>query len=96
MKVYLLLSGGQAWGGVATLFLFGLCFLLVHFVKLSLIGYGSLRKKSEKKQEKKADPPPEKKAEPVFYIVEKKRVRKKPSYDYEEPKRIEFPDENKV
>ena len=45
-------------------------FITVHFIKLALLGFLSLK---EKKQ-----PPPkeEKKAEPVYYIVEKKRQRK--------------------
>lgn len=60
---------------------FAFCFILVHFIKLALVGLFSLKAKKQ--------PPPkvEKKSEPVYYIVEKKRQRRS---SYSEPKEIEF------
>lgn len=60
---------------------FAFSFITVHFIKLALLGFFSLK---EKKQ-----PPPkaEKKAEPVYYIVEKKKQRRA---SYSQPKEIEF------
>lgn len=68
-------------GFIYLLLTFVFCFITVHFIKLALLGFLSLK---EKKQ-----PPPkeEKKAEPVYYIVEKKRQRKA---SYSPPKEIEF------
>lgn len=68
-------------GFLYLLLTFALCFITVHFIKLALLGFLSLK---EKKQ-----PPPkeEKKCEPVYYIVEKKRQRKA---SYSPPKEIEF------
>lgn len=61
------------------------CFALVHFCKLAVVGFKSLRKKPEPKQvEKKI----EKKVEPVYYIVEKKRAKR----SYSAPKEIQFKD----
>ncbi|MGN1104123.1 MAG: hypothetical protein ACI4QI_04530 [Candidatus Coproplasma sp.] len=59
---------------------FVFCFITVHFIKLALLGFFSLK-------EKKQPPPKEKKSEPVYYIVEKKRQRKA---SYSPPKEIEF------
>ncbi len=56
------------------------CFILVHVVKLAVIGVNSL-KKPQKEEEK-----PTPKTEPVYYIVEKKRTKK----SYSNPKEIEF------
>ena len=71
-------------------FLFVLCFLGVHVLRLARMGQAY-----RKQQMEKPPPPPpiekkEKKeqVEPVYYIVERKR-RKKPSFS--EPKRIQFP-----
>ena len=61
----------------ASLFLF--LFLLVHGIRLALLGYKALRKKEE--------PAPPKPQEPVYYIVEKK---KRPKTKYSEPKPFRF------
>ncbi|MGN0823533.1 MAG: hypothetical protein ACI4MB_00535 [Candidatus Coproplasma sp.] len=60
---------------------FAFCFIVVHFIKLALVGFLSLKEK------KQPPPKPEKKSEPVYYIVEKKKPRKA---TYSEPKEIEF------
>lgn len=46
----------------------------------------SSEERSEKSSEEKSEPTPE--PQPVYYLVEKKRVKQKPKYD--EPKRIDF------
>lgn len=67
--------------GILYLFLtFLFCFILVHVVKLALLGAHSL-KKPQKSEEK-----PAQKVEPVYYIVERKRTKK----SYSNPKEIEF------
>lgn len=67
--------------GILYIFLtFLFCFILVHAIKLAYLGLLSLKKPPE--PEKK----PEKKPEPVYYIVERKRSKKK----YSDPKEIEF------
>lgn len=66
--------------GFVYLFLtFVICFIIIHVIKLTVVGFFSFKKK---------DPPekPQKKSEPVYYIVEKKRAKK----TYSEPKEIEF------
>lgn len=68
--------------GILYLFLtFLFCFILVHVIKLALIGINSMKKPAPT-EEKKPTP----KAEPVYYIVEKKRSKK----TYSNPKEIEF------
>ncbi|MBD5632705.1 MAG: hypothetical protein HDP34_05695 [Clostridia bacterium] len=68
--------------GILYLFLtFLFCFILVHLIKLAIIGINSLKKPTPV-EEKKPTP----KAEPVYYIVEKKRSKK----TYSNPKEIEF------
>lgn len=67
--------------GVLYLFLtFLICFILVHVVKLAIMGLNSMKKPPETEEK----PPP--KSEPVYYIVEKKRTKK----SYSNPKEIEF------
>lgn len=67
--------------GILYLFLtFLFCFILVHGVKLTILGIRYVKKPRE--EEKKPVPKPE----PVYYIVEKKRTKK----TYSEPKEIEF------
>lgn len=46
----------------------------------------SSEERSEKSSEEKSEPTPE--PQPVYYLVEKKRVKQKPKYA--EPKRIDF------
>lgn len=73
--------------GLLYLFLtFIVCFILVHLIKLAYIGLLSTRKKPEPPPA----PPKEKpqpKPEPVYYIVEKKKMKKS---TYSEPKEIQF------
>ena len=69
-------------GLIYLLVTFLICFALVHFVKLAVAGFLSVRKKKEPPKEQK----PEKKSEPVYYIVEKKRAKK----TYTEPREIQF------
>ena len=94
-----LLSAAQAWGGVATLLLFAFSFIAVHAVKLASKGYllykeeeknGENERESEREKPQDAQPAPA----PVYYLVEKKRVRKKPP-EYAEPRRVRFDDEGR-
>ena len=72
--------------GLLYLFLtFVVCFILVHIIKLAYIGLLSVRKKPEPPPAPKEKPQP--KPEPVYYIVEKKKVKKS---TYSEPKEIKF------
>lgn len=90
-----LLTTAPLTGLGALLLLFLLSFLLVHVAKLAFVGYRQYKKQDDapaapppEQQEKKAKP----KAlpAPVYYLVEKKKIRKKPKTKYEEPKRINF------
>ena len=73
--------------GILYLFLtFVVCFILVHLIKLAYIGFLSLRKKPEPPPAPKVEKP-KPKPEPVYYIVEKKKVKKS---TYSEPKEIQF------
>lgn len=95
-----LLAPSQVWGGIAFLLLFAICFILVHAVKLSTLGYKALHdapieEKEPPKPEKKTQKPPAKRKRrtnpaPVYYLVEKKRVKTPPEEEYAEPKRIRF------
>ena len=98
-----LMSVKQAWGGVATLFLFVFSFVIVHAVKLSSKGYSLYRQENEEKktedpepEESRQKPKPQAEVAPVYYLVEKKRVRKKPTAEYAEPKRIRLEEEERV
>ncbi len=71
----------QAQGVVWTALLFALCAIIVHGVKLSIIGYRAISKKPE-------PPQPEKKPEPIYYIVEKKKKHSKT--EYAEPREVGF------
>ena len=67
--------------GILYLFLtFLFCFILVHLIKLAILGVQSMKKPPEK--EKPVPPKPE----PVYYIVEKKRTKK----SYSNPKEFQF------
>lgn len=59
---------------------FIISFIMVHLIKLAIVGFLSTKKKP------KSEPAPQK-SEPVYYIVEKKRARKS---TYSAPKEIEF------
>ena len=69
------------------IFLFGFCFFGIHILKLAQVGWSSTHKKEppQEKEEEKKTPAPQ---EPVYYIVERKTRRAKPSYS--EPKQIRF------
>ncbi len=86
MTIFLCGAGvGVVWIGL----LFGLCFLLVHLIKLVKLGWEHRAPtpppKPTEKEEQKA--PAKTSQEPVYYIVEKKR-RAKTSFG--EPKQIRF------
>lgn len=105
-----LLAPSQVWGGIAFLLLFVVCFVLVHALKLSSLGYRVLHENPPEKSV--PAPPPEKPKKatkktpakrkkrakttaPVYYLVEKKRVKKTPEpeyydYEYAPPQRIRF------
>ena len=102
-----LLSATQAWGGVAVCILFLLCFVVVHAVKLSCKGLAIYKEEQSKQPNeesqnrqggKEGDAPRQKPRQsapaPVYYLVEKKRVKKKPSA-YDEPRRIRFEEEER-
>lgn len=100
-----LMSSTQAWGGFATFILLIMSFVGVHAVKLSSKGYLLYRQESEtvKKEKKTESPPPpvekptkQPQVAPVYYLVEKKRARKKPAVEYAEPKRIQFEKEKEL
>ena len=73
----------QAQGFLWTVFLFLLCLLLVHAVKLIIVGLRASKHLPE-------EPPkvPEKKSEPVYFIVERKKKRAKT--EYSEPREVKF------
>lgn len=78
--------------GALYLFLvFLCCFLLVHIGRLIYLGFLSIRtQKTTKPAEKKEEEKPTQKVEPIYYIVEKKRAKRK----YSEPKEIKFKNQN--
>ena len=85
----LLLSDGMR-GLFLTLFLFLTVFILLHGVKLAVIGWKTQTKKPEptKKTPEPKKEEPATVSEPVYYIVEKKQRRTKPSYSA--PQEIRF------
>ena len=74
----------QNLGILYILLLFSLCFVIVHGIKLAILGWRTLGRKMPAEKPK----PAEKKVEPVYFIVEKKKKRAKA--EYSEPKRIQF------
>ena len=66
--------------------IFAICFIIVSVIKLARMGIESTKTPTaqEEKKQQKAEKP-----KPVYYIVEKKRVRK----NYSEPREITFTDE---
>ena len=71
-------------GLVYLLLTFFACFAVVHIIKLTVVGFLSVKRKKPPEQ-----PPPKKpevKKEPVYYIVERKRAKK----TYSEPREIKF------
>ena len=76
-----------------SILLFALCLFGVHFTILAQLGmeYRAQQKQKNvpKKEEKEKPTPAEKPSqEPIYYIVERKQRRSKPSYG--EPKEIRF------
>lgn len=74
----------EAIGILYLAILFIACFIVVHTVKLALLGLRSTREKHTEQKKPDEQPP----AEPVYYIVEKKQKRKKA--DYSSPREIRF------
>lgn len=103
MNILNLLSASQAWGGFATFMIFVVSFVVVHAVKLSTKGYDVYRNEAEREKEINAEQepqqtsslPPKQEPVPIYYLVEKKRVRKKNTTEYAEPKRIRFSQEER-
>lgn len=97
----LLLAAAKS-GILYVLILLVLCFVAVHAVHLAVLGWQTLRPSQHDGELKKEDPPPKEappeksekdaeKPQAVYYLVEKKRVKKKPKYS--EPKRVEVKEE---
>ena len=98
----LVLAAAAAKEGLfRVLVLFLVCFGAVHAARLALLGWravkGAPQEKPKAPEQKEAEPeakPEEPRGKtdetpaPVYLLVEKKRVRKKPKY--EEPKRIDL------
>ena len=88
----------EAIGILYLAILFFACFVAVHMAKLAWRGLKSVRQRQEKKPDQ--EEPPEKKKEkpkepqPVYYIVEKKRARSKPTYSA--PREIKFKEDTKT
>ena len=89
--LYNLLLSAPLSGLLLSCFLFALCFFCAHLAKFAKIGWDASHTPDsppEKKEEAKEKKTPAKEQEPVYYIVERKTRRKKPSYG--EPKEIRF------
>ena len=102
-ELMLAIAGGAAAkeGLLWVLVLFLVCFGAVHAARLALLGWravkGAPQEKPKAPEQKEAEPeakPEEPRGKtdetpaPVYLLVEKKRVRKKPKF--EEPKRIDL------
>jgi hypothetical protein len=82
-------------GGIWVILLFAFCFALIHIVKLAMIGYGAYKRAQKKDDEETPSPTAERNSpppapSPIYYLVEKKRVKRKPEQQFEEPKKINF------
>ncbi len=86
--LYTLLLLHPSAGIFALLCLFAFCFLGVHLVKLAETEWTKTKPPKEEPPEKENEAPENQ--EPIYYIVERKQRRAKPSYG--EPKRISFKD----
>ena len=76
----MILLSVQGQGAIYSLCILFFCIVIVHIVKLTIIGWRAFRKREPKKQQ---EPPPE----PVYYIVEKK---KNTAPQYKKPRKINF------
>ena len=93
---YLLTSSLPLLGLLCLVLLFVFCFSAVHLARLARFGWKYTKTLEEKENAEKKEPPQETKKtapanpsqEPIYYIVERKKQRKKPSYG--EPKQIRF------
>lgn len=74
----------QAQGFAWIVLLFITCVIVVHGIKLAVIGFRSLHKKLPPEPPKQ----PEKKPEPVYFIVERKKKRTKS--EYSAPREVKF------
>lgn len=63
--------------------LFLICFLIVHGIRLAMIGLRSLRLKPPEEAK-----PKQKEPEQIYYLVERKKKRSRKQYT--EPKQIDF------
>ena len=99
-----LLLAAEKSGILYVLVLLLLCFVAVHGAHLAVLGWRAIRPREPTEKPKEDSPKkeeqPEKteksekeaeKPQAVFYLVEKKRVKKKPKYS--EPKRVEVKEE---
>ena len=86
------------YGFALLFFLFLFCFFTVHLCILANVGWEVKQKekhqsksKNLESEEKKTPTPKNTSAqEPIYYIVEKKRMKSKPKTTYSEPKQIRF------
>ena len=76
----MILLSVQGRGAVFTLCILFFCIVIVHIIKLSVIGWRAFHRREPKIKEK------EEPQEPVYYIVEKKKSAPK----YGKPKKIKF------
>lgn len=74
----------QSQGLLWSLFLALICIIVVHGVKLAIIGYRTFGKNLPPEPPKQ----PESKPEPVYFLVERKKKRAKA--EFSEPKQISF------
>ena len=77
----MLLLSVQGQGALFSVCILFFCVIIIHIIKLALLGWNAYKNRNVKKE--KAPPPPE----PVYYIVEKK---KKSAPEYKKPKKIKF------
>lgn len=78
------MNAQQIKGILAIALLFFLCFLIIHAVKLAIIGLQVLRNPPKKTQSEPQKIEPEK----IYYIVERKKKQSKKQYG--KPKQIDF------
>lgn len=79
------MNDAQIKGILAILALFAVCFIVVHGIRLAVIGLRALRKPPPEEEPKAEEKPPE----PIYFLVERKK-KKRPKKEYSEPKQINF------